>query len=100
MEGVATELRKSGYNVILPELPAHGSDKTLAKDVQFSDYVTKVVSELDKQDDKVILLGHSFAGTIISEAAEQRPEKKKKKTNRCVFSGRLITKWSFILRHN
>lgn len=75
MESVATELRKSGYNVILPELPAHGSDKTLPKDVQFSDYVTKVVSELDKQDDKVILLGHSFAGTIISEAAEQRPEK-------------------------
>lgn len=75
MESVAKDLRSRGYKVILPELPAHGNDKTPAKNVQFKDYVNTVVNELDNQNEKVILLGHSFAGTIISEVAEKRPEK-------------------------
>jgi pimeloyl-ACP methyl ester carboxylesterase/ketosteroid isomerase-like protein len=77
MESVAQNLRKKGFNVIIPELPAHGNNTTPAKDVHFSDYVIKIINELDKQNGKVILLGHSFAGTIISEVAEQRPEKVK-----------------------
>lgn len=75
MESVAKELRGKGFKVILPELAAHGKDKTPAKDVQFNDYVNTVIKELDSQNGKVILMGHSFAGTIISEVAEKRPEK-------------------------
>ena len=75
MESVANDLRLKGFKVLLPELPAHGNDKTPPKEVQFNDYVKAVIHEIDKQNDKVILLGHSFAGTIISEVAEKRPEK-------------------------
>lgn len=75
MQSVANNLRKEGFKVLTPELPAHGEDKIPAKDVKFSDYVNVVVKVLDKLEEKVILMGHSFAGAIISEVAEQRPEK-------------------------
>ncbi|WGL60594.1 alpha/beta fold hydrolase [Pigmentibacter sp. JX0631] len=75
MDSVASELRKSGFHVVLPELPAHGNYKMLPKDVTFDNYVNVVLQELDKQEGKVILLGHSFAGTIISEVAEKRTDK-------------------------
>lgn len=75
MNTVANELRKNGFHVVLPDLPAHGNFKMSPKDVRFDNYVNVVLQELDKQEGKVILLGHSFAGTIISEVAEKRTDK-------------------------
>ncbi|WP_186644849.1 alpha/beta fold hydrolase [Fluviispira vulneris] len=77
MELVAKELRSNGYSVIIPALPNLKNDSHISsvKSITFDDYVNTIVNELDKQNGKAILLGQGFSGTIISEAAEKRPEK-------------------------
>lgn len=65
-------------NVEVVNLPAHGIDLTPAGSVSLRDYVNDVVEVIKKQDGKVILVGHSMAGVIISQAAEDIPEKIKK----------------------
>ncbi len=38
-------------------------------------YTGRVVEALDAQPEPVVLVGHSLSGTVISQAAESRPEK-------------------------
>jgi pimeloyl-ACP methyl ester carboxylesterase len=68
-------LEKEGQKVVVVELPAHGSDTTAVAEASLQGYTDKVVQVLDAQQGPVILVGHSMGGTVISQAAEQRPEK-------------------------
>lgn len=43
--------------------------------VTFDSYVETVVNAINQLDHKVILVGHSLAGTVISQVAERIPEK-------------------------
>jgi pimeloyl-ACP methyl ester carboxylesterase len=74
-EDVNVRLREAGNKVIAVDLPSHGDDETPVQEVTFDKYVTRVKEELDKLDEKVILVGHSLAGVIISQIAEERPDK-------------------------
>lgn len=71
-------LHALGHKTIAIDLPAHGktpgaiTEQSLAT---FADYVAQV---LDSQPEPVILVGHSMAGAIITEAAERSPKKVKK----------------------
>jgi pimeloyl-ACP methyl ester carboxylesterase len=56
-------------------LPAHGADNTYGVGVGLSDYVKTVTDAINKQSGKVILVGHSMAGQIISQVAENIPNK-------------------------
>ncbi len=76
-EGVANVLRAEGHNVITPDLPGHGNDKTSPAEITMENYVKTVTDILDAQEEPVILLGHSFNGITVSRAAELRPEKVK-----------------------
>lgn len=76
-EGVANVLKEKGFNVITPDLPGHGSDKTSPAEITMEDYVKTITDILDNQEDPVVLLGHSFNGITVSRAAELRPEKVK-----------------------
>lgn len=62
-------------NVVVVNLPGHGADNTYGAGLGLKDYVNKVVSVINKQKGKVILVGHSMAGAIISQVAETIPEK-------------------------
>jgi putative intracellular protease/amidase/esterase/lipase len=71
---VRNELAKKA-NVVVINLPAHGADNTYGVGIGLSDYVNTVTNEVNKVNGKVILVGHSMAGVIISQVAENVPNK-------------------------
>ncbi len=71
---VRTELAKNA-NVVTVNLPAHGSDPRDGKNIGLNDYVKTVSSAIEKVQGKVILVGHSMAGVVISQVAENMPKK-------------------------
>lgn len=62
-------------NVIVVNLPAHGADNTYGAGIGLSDYVKTVTAAITQQKGKVILVGHSMAGEVISQVAENIPAK-------------------------
>lgn len=62
-------------NIVVINLPAHGADDTDGVGIGLSDYVKTVSNAINKVDGKVILVGHSMAGIVISQVAENMPEK-------------------------
>jgi putative intracellular protease/amidase len=62
-------------NVVVVNLPAHGIDLTAANKVALADYVKKVTDAINQQPGKVILVGHSMAGMVVSQVAENIPTK-------------------------
>lgn len=68
-------LEKQGHTVLAPDLPSHGRDKTPLSAVTLQLYVDSVCKLLDEQREPVILVGHSMGGGIITQVAEERPER-------------------------
>ncbi len=62
-------------NVVTVNLPAHGADNTYGVGVGLNEYVKTVSEVVNKQIGKVVLVGHSMAGMIISQVAENLPTK-------------------------
>jgi putative intracellular protease/amidase/surfactin synthase thioesterase subunit len=62
-------------NVVVVNLPAHGIDLTPANAVSLNDYVKTVTDVINQQPGKVTLVGHSMAGVVISQVAENIPSK-------------------------
>lgn len=62
-------------NVLVVNLPAHGIDLTAVNKITLKEYVKKVAEAVNKQPGKVILVGHSMAGVVVSQVAEQIPQK-------------------------
>ena len=73
-EAIRNELAVNA-NVEVVNLPAHGADNTYGKGIGLPDYVKTVTDVIKAQKGKVILVGHSMAGMIISQVAESLPEK-------------------------
>jgi len=70
---VQEQLAAVGVRSIAPTLPGHGvgDDRLL---VSHQDYVSCVIAELGAVQGPVVLVGHSFGGSVISRVAELRPE--------------------------
>ncbi|MFM9840572.1 MAG: alpha/beta fold hydrolase [Cyclobacteriaceae bacterium] len=60
-------------NVVVVNLPAHGADNTYGAGIGLNDYVKTVTEAINQQPGKVILVGHSMAGEVISQVAENIP---------------------------
>jgi pimeloyl-ACP methyl ester carboxylesterase len=71
---VRTQLAQKA-NVVVVNLPAHGIDLTVANTVSLNDYVKTVTEVINQQPGKVTLVGHSMAGIVISQVAENIPSK-------------------------
>jgi pimeloyl-ACP methyl ester carboxylesterase len=56
-----------------PTLAGHRAGDNRSS-VSHNDYVQSVLRELDATSDPVVLVGHSFGGSVISRVAEVRPE--------------------------
>jgi pimeloyl-ACP methyl ester carboxylesterase len=72
---VKAELENAGQKVIVAELPAHGDDTTSPAVVSIGVYRDKVVDAINKINGKVILVGHSLGGVVVSEVVEKIPSK-------------------------
>ncbi|MUT64602.1 alpha/beta fold hydrolase [Paenibacillus sp. NEAU-GSW1] len=75
--GVADELRKQGHAVYVPEYPGHGNDSDpnvthgmISRSV--ADYI------IAHQLRDVVLVGHSFGGSVVQKTAELVPDRLKR----------------------
>lgn len=82
---IAPTLISKGHQVIAPDLLGAGLDKTPIEDISLSAYVESLTRLIKKQNDKVILVGHSMAGMIISKLAETIPDKIDSLVYLCAF---------------
>jgi pimeloyl-ACP methyl ester carboxylesterase len=72
---VVPRLEHAGHRVVAPDLPSLGIDRTHIAQISLDSWTDSVCRVLDAQDEPVILVGHSRAGILISQAAERRPAK-------------------------
>ncbi|HWI50957.1 MAG TPA: alpha/beta fold hydrolase [Symbiobacteriaceae bacterium] len=71
---IVPQLVQAGHQVVALDLPAHGEDTTPISELTLQTQVSTVVQVIKTRKEPVILVGHSFGGVIISQAAEQVPE--------------------------
>jgi pimeloyl-ACP methyl ester carboxylesterase len=74
-EKVVPLLEAKGHRVIAFDLPARGADKTAHDAATLEQYVKAAEDVVRAQDEKVVLVGHSAGGTVLSELAERMPER-------------------------
>jgi len=72
-DAVIPHLTKAGHHAVAVELPGHGTDRTPAAEVTMEAYVEAVTTAIDANG-PAIVVGHSLAGIVISQAAEAKPE--------------------------
>jgi len=70
-------LEAKGFNVLAVNLPGHGSDTTPFTSITLQSYVDVVKKEIGDHKN-VTLVGHSMAGMVISQVAEDMPGSIKK----------------------
>ncbi|MBL4845362.1 MAG: alpha/beta fold hydrolase [Planctomycetes bacterium] len=70
---IADRLNQTGHSAQVIDLPGHGDDATPLSAVTQDAYVQAVVEAADAIDGPVVLVGHSLAGTVISQVAERVP---------------------------
>lgn len=68
-------LKAEGHFVLALDLPGHGNNIKNFAAISLNSYVDKVVELLKIQTTPVILVGHSMSGMVISQVAENIPEK-------------------------
>jgi hypothetical protein len=69
-------LQAKGHKAIAIDLPGHGADLGRIAEISLNDYVDAVIKVTKEQAGPVILVGHSMAGMVISQAAEKLGNKK------------------------
>lgn len=74
-EKVVPLLEEAGHEVEAPDLPGLGDDNTPIPEISLQSYADRITQVLDAQPEPVVLVGHSSGGVVISQAAEQRPDK-------------------------
>jgi pimeloyl-ACP methyl ester carboxylesterase len=68
-------LEQRGHRVVRPVLSGLGTDQNrLSRDITLAQHVEDVSMQLSKTPDKSVLVGHSYAGMIISGVAERASE--------------------------
>ena len=71
-QAVVPLLKAQGHEVIAVNLPGHGSDATSFAGISLQTYVDAVKNAIGDRKN-VILVGHSMAGIVISQVAEEIP---------------------------
>jgi len=72
---VSPILESRGNRVFALDLPGMGRDKTPIKEVRMKSTIDIICQLIDSIEGKVILVGHSKNGIMISQVAEYRPNK-------------------------
>lgn len=70
------KLEQAGYEVFAPTLPGCESPQTLIKEITLQDHVDAVINLIrEKNLSNIILVGHSYAGLVITAVNEIIPER-------------------------
>lgn len=72
---VASRIKSHGHEVVTPDLPGHHHHKHDFKDIDLARYVHHIENILLESPKPVILVGHSMAGVVITQVAENLPDK-------------------------
>jgi pimeloyl-ACP methyl ester carboxylesterase len=94
---VAALLESKGHEVIAPDLPGHGNDRTPTARVTLKSYTDRVCEIAGGQPEPVILVGHSMGGVAITQAGEDCPESIRSLVYLCAFlprNGDSLTTWA------
>ncbi|MGZ9585895.1 alpha/beta fold hydrolase [Paenibacillus marinisediminis] len=76
-DGIAAELRSKGHTVYTPEYAGHGTDPNKAvTHAMITKSVVDFITRLNLRD--IVLVGHSFGGSVIQKVAEQVPDRIKR----------------------
>ncbi|HYP63457.1 MAG TPA: alpha/beta hydrolase [Acidocella sp.] len=67
-------LRARGHEVLAPDLPGMGADKTPLARLSMADWVASVAAHIRATPGPAVLVGHSRGGMVISAVAEAAPE--------------------------
>jgi pimeloyl-ACP methyl ester carboxylesterase len=70
---IVAELEARGHKVVAPDLPGHG--RAAGQPASLRIYGDHVADIIRKQDEPVVLVGHSMGGSVITVAGETVPEK-------------------------
>lgn len=68
---IVDALEQKGHRAIAIDLPGHGTDQSAIGDVSLEDMVERVGSAIEAAQEPVVLVGHSFGGTVITATAEK-----------------------------
>ncbi len=74
---VSAQLKADGYNVVAIDLPGRPGAPAAPNKVSLDLYRDAVVTALGKFRRPAVVVGHSFGGTVIADAAEKVPAKVK-----------------------
>jgi pimeloyl-ACP methyl ester carboxylesterase len=74
-DSVKAELMRAGQNVVVVQLPGHGTDTTNPDSITVSSYRDAIVTAINGVNGKVILVGHSLSGYAISAVEEEIPSR-------------------------
>lgn len=78
-------LQAQGHAVIAPDLPGHGSSALAPARATMKAYVQCVLEMLEHTSTKVILVGHSMAGMVITEVATKAAHKIERLVYLCAY---------------
>lgn len=72
---IVARLETRGHRAIALDMPNHGRDRSATNDVSLTEMVERVGAAIEREDEPVVLVGHSFGGTIITQTAERYARK-------------------------
>ncbi|MGO4110376.1 alpha/beta fold hydrolase [Paenibacillus sp. YAF4_2] len=76
-DGIAAALYRNGHSVYVPEYAGHGVDPNKnVTHAMVTKSVVDFITQLNLRD--IILVGHSFGGTVVQKTAEQVPDRIKR----------------------
>ncbi|MBT4521425.1 MAG: alpha/beta fold hydrolase [Halieaceae bacterium] len=74
-EDVTPVLEQSGHRVTALDLPGHGANMQPIADMNMGNYIKTVIDAINDIGEPVVLVAHSMSGSVVSQVAEQVPEK-------------------------
>src|SRR5690348_14585984 len=72
---VVARLARMGHTAVAPDMRGHGLDRTPPAETSLDNLTASIATVVAAQSEPVVLVGHSFGGTIITQVGEHLPEK-------------------------